>query len=197
MERLTAMTGLNFTNCTAIEDISGLKGCAGLKEINISGCTGLKTLDLSGLGLEKLTGTSFYPNLVSVDISNNKLDLSEGTPERTFLDAAIEATKAETTVEIGDNLVPGSTVAASNNVNNASLFVDGDTATDTYADNRNAEASVTLDLGEEKSISSFTVWAKMNSDASPRPFGIKTAKIEISDSQDSGFTEAGSATIAA
>ena len=197
MERLTAMTGLNFTNCTAIEDISGLKGCAGLKEINISGCTGLKTLDLSGLGLEKLTGTSFYPNLVSVDISNNKLDLSEGTPERTFLDAAIEATKAETTVEIGDNLVLGSTVAASDNVNNASLFVDGDTATDTYADNRNAEASVTLDLGEEKSISSFTVWAKMNSDASPRPFGIKTAKIEISDSQDSGFTEAGSATIAA
>lgn len=197
MERLTAMTGLNFTNCTAIEDISGLKGCAGLKEINISGCTGLKTLDLSGLGLEKLTGTSFYPNLVSVDISNNKLDLSEGTPERTFLDAAIEATKAETTVEIGDNLVPGSTVAASNNVNNASLFVDGDTATDTYADNRNAEASVTLDLGESKTIGAFSVWAKMNSDDSPRPFGIKTAKIEISDSQDSGFTEVGSATIAA
>ena len=197
MERLTAMTGLNFTNCTAIEDISGLKGCAGLKEINISGCTGLKTLDLSGLGLEKLTGTSFYPNLVSVDISNNKLDLSEGTPERTFLDAAIEATKAETTVEIGDNLVPSSTVAASNNVNNASLFVDGDTATDTYADNRNAEASVTLDLGESKTIGAFSVWAKMNSDDSPRPFGIKTAKIEISDSQDSGFTEVGSATIAA
>lgn len=197
MERLTAMTGLNFTNCTAIEDISGLKGCAGLKEINISGCTGLKTLDLSGLGLEKLTGTSFYPNLVSVDISNNKLDLSEGTPERTFLDAAIEATKAETTVEIGDNLVLGSTVVASNNVNNASLFVDGDTATDTYADNRNAEASVTLDLGESKTIGAFSIWAKMNSDDSPRPFGIKTAKIEISDSQDSGFTEVGSATIAA
>ena len=31
IERLTAMTGLDFTNCTAIEDISGLKGCTGLK----------------------------------------------------------------------------------------------------------------------------------------------------------------------
>ena len=82
-------------------------------------------------------------------------------------------------------------------MNNASLFVDGDTATDTYADNRNAEASVTLDLGESKTIGAFSVWAKMNSDDSPRPFGIKTAKIEISDSQDSGFTEVGSATIAA
>ena len=197
IERLTAMTGLDFTNCTAIEDISGLKGCTGLKEINISGCVGLKTLNLAGIGLEKLTGTDFYPNLVSVDISNNKLDLSEGTPERSFLDAAFEAVKTEVTVETGENLVPDATVAASSNVNNASLFVDGSTDTDTYADNRNLEASVTLDLGESKTVGKFTVWAKMNSDASPRPFGIKTAKIEISDSVDSGFTELGTATITA
>ena len=197
IERLTAMTGLDFTNCTAIEDISGLKGCTGLKEINISGCVGLKTLNLAGIGLEKLTGTDFYPNLVSVDISNNKLDLSEGTPERSFLDAAFEAVKTEVTVETGENLVPDATVAASSNVNNASLFVDGSTDTDTYADNRNLEASVTLDLGESKTVGKFTVWAKMNTDASPRPFGIKTAKIEISDSVDSGFTELGTATITA
>ena len=197
IERLTAMTGLDFTNCTAIEDISGLKGCTGLKEINISGCVGLKTLNLAGIGLEKLTGTDFYPNLVSVDISNNKLDLSEGTPERSFLDAAFEAVKTEVTVETGENLVPDATVAASSNVNNASLFVDGSTDTDTYAVNRNLEASVTLDLGESKTVGKFTVWAKMNTDASPRPFGIKTAKIEISDSVDSGFTELGTATITA
>ena len=197
IERLTAMTGLDFTNCTAMEDISGLKGCTGLKEINISGCVGLKTLNLAGIGLEKLTGTDFYPNLVSVDISNNKLDLSEGTPERSFLDAAFEAVKTEVTVETGENLVPDATVAASSNVNNASLFVDGSTDTDTYADNRNLEASVTLDLGESKTVGKFTVWAKMNTDASPRPFGIKTAKIEISDSVDSGFTELGTATITA
>ena len=198
IERLTAMTGINFTDCTALEDISGLEKCAGLKEINISGCTGLKTLDLSGLGLEKLVGTDSYPNLVSADLSNNKLDLSEGTPERTFLNAALAATEGKGTAGgLSDNLVPGATVVTGNNIADVSKFVDGNTDTDTYANDRNKEASVTLDLGEEKAISSFAVWAKMNDEVSPRPFGIKTAKLEVSDSSDSGFTEVGTATITA
>lgn len=196
IERLTAMTGINFTDCTALEDISGLEKCAGLKEINLSGCTGLKTLDLSGLGLEKLVGTDSYPNLVSADLSNNKLDLSEGTPERTFLNAALAATEGKgATGGLSDNLVPGATVVTGNNIADVSKFVDGNTNTDTYANDRNKQASVTLDLGEKKAISSFAVWDKMNSDVSPRPFGIKTAKLEVSDSSDSGFTEVGTATI--
>lgn len=196
IERLTAMTGINFTDCTALEDISGLEKCAGLKEVNISGCTGLKTLDLSGLGLEKLVGTDSYPNLVSADISNNKLDLSEGTPERAFLNAALAATEGKGAAGgPSDNLVPGATVVTVNNIADVSKFVDGNTNTDTNANERNEQASVTLDLGEKKAISSFAVWAKMNSDASPRPFGIKTAKLEVSDSSDSGFTEVGTATI--
>lgn len=198
IERLTAMTGINFTDCTALEDISGLEKCAGLKEVNISGCTGLKTLDLSGLGLEKLVGTDSYPNLVSADISNNKLDLSEGTPERAFLNAALAATEGKGAAGgPSDNLVPGATVVTVNNIADVSKFVDGNTNTDTNANERNEQASVTLDLGEKKAISSFAVWAKMNSDASPRPFGIKTAKLEVSDSSDSGFTEVGTATITA
>lgn len=196
IERLTAMTGINFTDCTALEDISGLEKCAGLKEVNISGCTGLKTLDLSGLGLEKLVGTDSYPNLVSADLSNNKLDLSEGTPERTFLNAALAATEGKGAAGgLSDNLVPSASVVTVNNIADVSKFVDGNTNTDTYANDRNKQASVTLDLGEKKAISSFAVWAKMNSDVSPRPFGIKTAKLEISDSSDSGFTEVGTATI--
>ena len=198
IERLTAMTGINFTDCTALEDISGLEKCAGLKEVNISGCTGLKTLDLSGLGLEKLVGTDSYPNLVSADISNNKLDLSEGTPERAFLNAALAATEGKGAAGgPSDNLVPGATVVTVNNIADVSKFVDGNTNTDTNANERNEQASVTLDLGEKKAISSFAVWAKMNSDGSPRPFGIKTAKLEVSDSSDSGFTEVGTATITA
>ena len=198
IERLTAMTGINFTDCTALEDISGLEKCAGLKEVNISGCTGLKTLDLSGLGLEKLVGTDSYPNLVSADISNNKLDLSEGTPERAFLNAALAATEGKGAAGgPSDNLVPGATVVTVNNIADVSKFVDGNTNTDTNANERNEQASVTLDLGEKKAISSFAVWAKMNSVASPRPFGIKTAKLEVSDSSASGFTEVGTATITA
>jgi len=196
IERLTAMTGINFTDCTALGDISGLEKCAGLKEVNISGCTGLKTLDLSGLGLEKLVGTDSYPNLVSADLSNNKLDLSEGTPERTFLNAALAATEGKGAAGgLSDNLVPSATVVTVNNIADVSKFVDGNTNTDTYANDRNKQASVTLDLGEKKAISSFAVWDKMNSDVSPRPFGIKTAKLEVSDSSDSGFTEVGTATI--
>ena len=74
LDRLTAMTGVNFSNCTSLTEISGLDKCAALKEVNISGCTALETLDLSGLGLEKLDASGEYANIKSVDISDNKLD---------------------------------------------------------------------------------------------------------------------------
>lgn len=189
LDRLTAMTGVNFSNCTSLTEISGLDKCAALKEVNISGCTALETLDLSGLGLEKLDASGEYANIKSVDISDNKLDLSEGTPERAFVDAALAATAGvETQSNESENLVLGATLIGSENISDAEKFVDGDTGTDTAATDRNKNASVTLDLGSEKEIGSWSVWIKTNSDASFRPFGVKTAELAVADTADGEYT---------
>ena len=87
LELIPGLTAIDFTGCTRLEERSGLEANTNLNEVNISGCSGLKVLDVSGLGLEKLTGEGAYAALVSVDISDNRLDLSAGTPERAFLDA--------------------------------------------------------------------------------------------------------------
>ena len=149
----------------------------------------METVNLAGLGLEKLDASGEYANLKSVDISNNKLDLSEGTPERAFVDAALAATATvETKNTEKVNLVTDATIITSENVNNDDLFVDGNTNTDTYADDRNQNASVTLDLGSEKSIGSWSIWMKTNTDAVFRPFGVKTAELAVSDTADGEYT---------
>mgnify|MGYP001851646917 CR=1 FL=1 len=194
LDKLTNMTGIDFSNCTALTDISGLDKCTALKEVNISGCTALETVNLSGLGLEKLDASGEYAAIKSVDISNNKLDLSEGTPERAFVDAALAATATvETQAADKVNLAPGATVIDSENVSNAKLFVDGNTGTDTSAaetatNKRDKPASVTLDLGSEKTIGSWSVWMKTNTDTPFRPFGVKTAELAVSDTADGEYT---------
>ena len=197
IERLTGMTGLNLENCSSLTELSGLDACAALKEINVKGCTGLVTVDVAGLGLEKFEGEGEYPNLVSVDISNNKLDLSEGTPERAFLDAALEATADVTETKAGEeNLVLGATLVTSDNVASPEKFFDGDPNTDTNAaetatNKRDQPASITLDLGAVKEITAFSIWAQMNSDTPPRPFGVKKATLSVCDTADGTYTEVG------
>ncbi len=89
LELIPGLTAIDFSGCTELEQIAGLEANVNLNEINISRCSNLKVLDVSGLGLEKLVGTGSFNELTAVDISGNRLDLSEGTPERAFLDAAI------------------------------------------------------------------------------------------------------------
>ena len=108
LELIPGLTAIDFSGCTALEEISGLEANVSLNEIDISRCSGLKVLDISGLGLEKLAAEGSFPALTTVDISDNRLDLSAGTPERAFLDAAISVAE----VSFGDQRpVPYAAVA--------------------------------------------------------------------------------------
>ena len=85
LELIPGLTAIDFTDCVHLEEIAGLSN-PNLNEITIDRCTALKVLDVSGLGLEKLAAEGSFPALTAVDISDNRLDLSVGTPERAFLD---------------------------------------------------------------------------------------------------------------
>ena len=110
LELIPGLNAIDFSGCTSLEEISGLEANVNLNEIDISRCSGLKVLDVSGLGLEKLVGDGSFNSLTAVDISDNRLDLSQGTPERAFLDSAIAV--IESGVRFGgQHPVPYSAVA--------------------------------------------------------------------------------------
>ncbi|MBR5294377.1 MAG: discoidin domain-containing protein, partial [Oscillospiraceae bacterium] len=206
LELIPGLTAIDFSGCTNLEEISGLEANGNLNEINISRCSALKVLDVAGLGLEKLVGDGSFNDLVAVDISDNRLDLSAGTPERAFLDTAIDVivngnvTEPEPEIgefQLGENLLPGGTIVTSSNTADAIYFVDGDTASSTYATDRNQEAAVVIDLGESKALGGFAIWTSMNSDDPARPYGVKSGRLEIADTADGPYTEVCDATITA
>ena len=73
-----------------------------ISEIDISGCTALQVLDLNNSNLEKITCTDpeSFVNIVSVDLSGSKFDLSEGTPEKAFADAMSQQSSGKRDIEL-------------------------------------------------------------------------------------------------
>ncbi len=67
---------------------------ANLSELNISGMSGLKIFDISNSSVEKIIcdDPAALTSLVNANVSGCRLDLSEGTPEREFVDAVAEIT---------------------------------------------------------------------------------------------------------
>lgn len=97
---ITNLTGLEMVIGATSIDLSGntkitainpgvFSGMANLSELNISGMSGLKVFDISNTSVEKITcdDPEALTSIVNVDVSGCRLDLSEGTPERRFVDA--------------------------------------------------------------------------------------------------------------
>ena len=88
---LRNLESLNLSNCTSLEVIQeqDLSLNVHLKEINLTGCTQLKAAFLADTTLETITcdDVSALSQLYFLDVSGSRFDLSEGTPERQFVDA--------------------------------------------------------------------------------------------------------------
>ena len=87
--RLSGYTSLAELYATGID----------LNEIDLTGCTGLQVVQLNDSTLEKIAcdDPAALAEIVSIDLSGAKLDLSEGTPEKAFVDAiaAVTAVQAD------------------------------------------------------------------------------------------------------
>lgn len=96
------LTGLNLVIGATNIDLSGndeltvienvFSGMKNLSELNITGCTALITFDIHGSQVEKIVceDAADFENIVHVNVSDCRLDLTEGTPEADFV-AAMEA----------------------------------------------------------------------------------------------------------
>ena len=88
LDKLILMKEISFGDNESLESIENLP--ASLEKVYIARVPELRSLDLSALSLETLDieDVSSFDKLKYFNISENKLDLLEGTNERTILDSA-------------------------------------------------------------------------------------------------------------
>ena len=92
--------------------------------IDISGCSALQVIGLNDSELETIEygETSTFSNVVSVDLSGSRFDLSEGTPEKEFAEAMAELTSGKEDIETVDpglsSVSVGAAVVSSKNIRN-------------------------------------------------------------------------------
>ncbi len=107
LEHFYNLETLNLSGCSRLKVLSKQNiSSTNLKEVNLTDCNKLQVLDLNGVGLEKITYSNVnqYSNLAYVDISENKLDLSEGTPESDFIKTVSDFVKNNEDSVIGASL---------------------------------------------------------------------------------------------
>lgn len=103
LDKFDKLSSLKLGENPQLKEVKNL--AKSLKNIELGELPELERLDLSGLALEKIDAKdiSTSKNLKYVDISNNKLDLMEGTVERKFLDAVKKVLEGNS-VGLAENL---------------------------------------------------------------------------------------------
>ena len=133
------------------------------REINLTGCDALQIIGLNDSNLEIVTceDPSILTNVVHADLSGSRFDLSEGTPEKAFVDALTEIASDKEDIVVADpqgkNLALGADIVEEQttiNHYNAPKVVDGNK--DQYITFYEG-SMVTIDLGSEQSILSWTL----------------------------------------
>lgn len=189
--KITKIEKQAFTG--AVEKIS-LNGCSelvkveknafthavNLKELDITGCEALKILSANNTTLEKLTygDVETFKNLISLDLSSSRFDMSEGTLERTLVDA-IDAQNidSEDIVEKAkekSNLAIGSEIVSTTNPD-AYRLVDGVQDVSGYWIIMKAGDEVVIDLGKEEVIYN---WEFVNYNSAS--YGVKDLEVLVS-----------------
>ena len=146
---LENMERLNLTN-TAVTKVDGLRN---LKEINITGCTKLEILDFADSNLEKIIcdDTSALTALTCVKLEGARLDLSEGTPEKAFVEAAAKLTEGKEDIILVDPELTNFAKKGTGIDCDADIF---DGSTNNYVWGTNGMA-FTVDLGAPKTVESW------------------------------------------
>ena len=105
-----------------------------------------------------------FVNMVSVNLSGSCFDLSEGTPEKVFVDAMTEITADKEDIITQDptmsNLALGATVVSSNNINRPEVLFDGKNSGNDYSNAANIKitpAEVIVDLGSEETVENYSL----------------------------------------
>lgn len=162
---LKNLKSINLSDCTELVSIPEGTFSLNVKlsEINLSGCTALRAVSLADTTLEKIVceDADALEELLYLNISNAKFDLSEGTPEREFANTV--AARAEGQADFGVLGSEAVNVAFNQKIVNANGF--GSTWYLLDGDHSNAfrcswitkdAASFDIDFGHEQEVISYS-----------------------------------------
>ncbi len=156
---------VDLSNCDKLKivDPAAFEGTVALREVNITGCAALELLAITDSSVEKLVygSADAFPNLVRMDLSGSRFDLSEGTPERAFVEQIRTQVSDDKSVGVIDpnitNLGPGATFVAEQSTvtaSKAATLFDGDKSiNNTFS----TPAVIVMDLGAEQTVTGWTL----------------------------------------
>ena len=168
---LTNVTAVNLTDCKELTEITEdmFDNMQALKQINITGCSGLQTLKITGTSADELVygDAASFENLLFVDLSNNRFDFSEGTPERAFVDAVQEQIDnydgPAVTVPVSGNVALNGSITAdtvddwNTNFGTPANIIDGNTTSEASAAGT-IGAYMTVDLGAPMPVNKWVAY---------------------------------------
>lgn len=154
----------NMPNLTAIRK-DAVKGLTKLKDVDITGSTKLRTIYLNDLALETLKTSkgSEYKDIYLLNISGNKLNLSEKSPEGQFI-KEINDYVAQNPIEPQrgelQNIALGKEVTTNSFLGNfmdVGVIVDGDKAVNKVFPLNRSE-HVTVNLGAKQTVEEIKIY---------------------------------------
>ncbi len=156
---------VDLSNCKQLRIVSpdAFEGTVALREVDITGCSALELLAITDSSVEKLVygDLEAFPALVRLDISGSRFDLSEGTPERVFVEQIRTQVSDDKSVGVIDpnitNLGPSATlVAGQSNVSasNAAALFDGNKKANATFD---IPTVIVMDLGTVQNVTGWTL----------------------------------------
>ena len=154
---------VDLSNCKQLRIVDPVTfdGMVSLREVDITGCEALELLAIVNSSVEKLTygDVKDFPNLVRLDLSGSRFDLTEGTPEALFVDQMESQVSEDKTVDIVSpntvNIAPDATLLEDQSSEDQDFFdslTDGRTNVVTNAD---LPLTVVLDFGTELTVSGW------------------------------------------
>lgn len=177
-----AVKKISLKDCSELVKVekNAFTHAVNLKELDITGCEALEILSANNTTLEKLSygDVETFKNLVALDLSSSRFDMSEGTLERVLADAIdVQNVTSEDIVEKTNeksNLAIGSEIISTTNPD-AYRLVDGVEDVSGYWAIMKSGDEVVIDLGKEEVIYNWE-FVNYNNDS----YGVKDLEILVS-----------------
>ena len=156
---------IDLSNCANLKivDKAAFADSQELREVDITGCSALQVLEIVDSSVEKLAygDAAAFPDLIRLDLSGSRFDMSENTAEYAFAQQIAAQTGEDKGIETIDpnptNLALGAEIVEDQttiSIYQAVKLVDGNK--DVYISFRTPN-TITIDLGAEQTITSWTL----------------------------------------
>lgn len=160
------VTSIDLSNNESLQLITSqaLSGITDLQQLNITGSGKLQLLDVSNSTLKSLEygDKTTFPEMIVLDLSGTRLDMTEGQSARLFADQIKQQVKPGEAVTITkyENAARTSTINGSG-FNSPSNLKDGNLSNTSYA--FDFPSDVIMDFGKEVEMKAFNMFAYSSS----------------------------------